>query len=253
MQKPNHPPAAPLIIAHRGASADAPENTLASFQKAIDISSHYIELDVRLSQDGIPVVFHDPTLARITGVKHAPAIHELPLSALKQVDAGIKFGPAFEGEKIPTLDEVLRLNWKNTGLMIEIKACPQSAEQVVQAVFNALNKAKKLPHSLVIGSFSIETFDMTQRLKNQLKTPFKMIGIVEKEELLQPFVDRGIGMLALWHKIITPELMKFLTKKNIEVWSFTVNDVKKAQNLMSMGVKGIISNIATNMLQKTLF
>src|SRR3990172_9288447 len=95
----------PLIFAHRGASAHAPENTLAAFRRALDDGSPAIEFDVKLSADGHAVVIHDQTVDRTTD-GHG-RVRELTLEQLKALDAGGWFDSAFRGERIPTLDEVL--------------------------------------------------------------------------------------------------------------------------------------------------
>jgi glycerophosphoryl diester phosphodiesterase len=108
-----------LVIAHRGFSGAAPENTLIAFEKAIEIGSDMIELDVHLSRDGEIVVIHDETLERTTNGKGMVADHTL--NDLKKLDAGSSFGPQFAGERIPTLKEVLGLAKGRVPVNIEIK------------------------------------------------------------------------------------------------------------------------------------
>jgi len=94
----------PILFAHRGASASAPENTLAAFRLAVRQGAPAIELDVKLSADGQVMVFHDPTVNRTTD--GTGFVHRLPLAELRELDAGGKFDPRFRGEGIPTLTEV---------------------------------------------------------------------------------------------------------------------------------------------------
>ena len=89
-----------LLIGHRGASAIAPENTLKAFQKAIDLKADYVEFDVHQSMDGELIVIHDPNTFRSTG--HKGSIEKMSLAEIKELDAG-------EGEKIPTLDEIIQI------------------------------------------------------------------------------------------------------------------------------------------------
>ncbi len=108
------------IIAHRGASAYAPENTLASFRKAIELEAHWFELDCTLSKDGEVVVIHDDTLARTTGGVPGE-VRDYTAAELKRYDAGSWFSPEFAAERIPTLAETLDLARGKIGVYIEIK------------------------------------------------------------------------------------------------------------------------------------
>lgn len=113
-------PAKVQVIAHRGASAYAPENTLASFRKAAEMGADYFELDCRLSKDGEVIILHDADLERVTGVKSTAA--DLTLAEIQALDAGSWFSPEFKGEKIPTLREALAVATPSCGVYVEIKA-----------------------------------------------------------------------------------------------------------------------------------
>ena len=113
-------PQTPILIAHRGGSLEAPENTMASFRHAISIGMRYVELDVQMTRDGVPVVLHDPTLDRTTG--GTGPVREVTLADLEHVDAGSHFGPEFAGERVPTLRDVLELcHEAGAGVIVEIK------------------------------------------------------------------------------------------------------------------------------------
>jgi len=121
-----------LNIAHRGASLAAPPNTLAAFEKAIELGADGVELDVHLSADGVPVVIHDFTVDAITD--GSGRVAELTLTQLKQLDAGSSFDPAFGGERVPTLEEVLKHIGNRVLLNIELKTtslCDKGLEQAV--------------------------------------------------------------------------------------------------------------------------
>jgi glycerophosphoryl diester phosphodiesterase len=113
------PPAGLVIIAHRGSSGDAPENTLAAFRRAVQAGADMIELDVRMTHDGFLVVIHDRRVVRMTGSKGR--VGGLILSDLRQLDFGRRFGHEFTGEKIPTLVEVFRAVPTRVGINIEVK------------------------------------------------------------------------------------------------------------------------------------
>jgi glycerophosphoryl diester phosphodiesterase len=109
------------VIAHRGASSYAPENTLASFRRAMELQADWFELDCLLTKDGEVLICHDDTVDRTTNGKGK--IAELTLAELKQLDAGSWFDPKFKGEPLPTLNEALDLAKDKTGVYIEIKNC----------------------------------------------------------------------------------------------------------------------------------
>jgi glycerophosphoryl diester phosphodiesterase len=111
----------PMLIAHRGGSLEAPENTLASFRHAIEVGAKYVELDVQMSKDGVLVVIHDDTLDRTTN--GMGSVGEHTYDELKKLDAGSHFAPEYSGETIPTLREVLELcAGADVGVVIEIKS-----------------------------------------------------------------------------------------------------------------------------------
>jgi|DewCreStandDraft_5_1066085.scaffolds.fasta_scaffold00263_34 glycerophosphoryl diester phosphodiesterase len=115
-------PGRPWIIGHRGAMGHAPENTLASFEKALELGADILELDIHLSRDGVPVVIHDATVDRTTD--GSGMVAELTLAELKRLDAGIRRGEQWRGQRIPTLEEVLAWARGRADLLIEIKHGP---------------------------------------------------------------------------------------------------------------------------------
>jgi glycerophosphoryl diester phosphodiesterase len=117
----NRPLVRPLVIAHRGYSAAAPENTLAAFEAALRAGADMLELDVRLDADGVPVVVHDATLDRTTDTPGP--VEELTSAAVRSADAGAWFAPAFAGQQIPTLREVVEVvaRFPRAGLLVEFK------------------------------------------------------------------------------------------------------------------------------------
>lgn len=142
----------PELMAHRGNSALAPENTLAAFAKAVESGAQWTELDVHLSADGEVVVMHDPTVDRTTD--GTGVVAEMTLAQLKKLDAGSWFGPEFAGERIPTLREVIDLVGDRIRLNVEIKSTdnPLSPRKVIET----LADAGVLKQSMVC-SFGLET------------------------------------------------------------------------------------------------
>jgi glycerophosphoryl diester phosphodiesterase len=136
----------PLILAHRGASRIAPENTLVAFCLALEQGADGLELDVQLSRDGVPVVFHDSELSRTTDGRGR--ISEKTLAELRTLDAGKWFDPRFAGERIPTLEEVFEAFGDRALYNIELKAFGVQDDGLVQAVVawtvNDLQEAERL-------------------------------------------------------------------------------------------------------------
>ena len=109
-----------LVIAHRGASGNAPENTMAAFKKAVALGANFIETDLQLSRDARLVAIHDATVNRTTNGQGT--VHDMTLTELRRLDAGSWFGSEFAGERIPTLDEILAFSKKHDVVFyLEIK------------------------------------------------------------------------------------------------------------------------------------
>ncbi|MHB1049443.1 MAG: glycerophosphodiester phosphodiesterase [Bacteroidota bacterium] len=143
----------PLIIAHRGFSDEAPENSMAAFRRAIDAKSDMLELDVRLSADNVPMVFHDKRLQRTSSA--AGAIHEKHSDQLTAIDNGSWFSPKYAKERIPKLSDVLPLAKKGIRINIEIKPDVVSTDAVsaVELVVQEARNARVLP-KVIFTSFN---------------------------------------------------------------------------------------------------
>ena len=147
-----------LIVGHRGASGHAPENTLASFERAIEIGVDAIELDVHLSRDGHLVVIHDQNLARTTNGQGL--VHEHDLAELQVLDAGSWFGPEYAGERIPTFEQTLEHIGARVPLQVEIKG---RTEGVTEATIAALT-ARGLLETSMITSFHLDLLPLARAL-----------------------------------------------------------------------------------------
>jgi glycerophosphoryl diester phosphodiesterase len=227
------------IIAHRGASKESPENTLSAFRHAIELGADYIEIDVHLSKDEIPVVIHDAHLGRTTDHKSKGQVKEMTLEEMKTLDAGLWFSDAYAGEKIPTLEEVLLLNRKQTGLMIEIKKSHSSCKKIVKAVGDlVLSTQNNNLKEIIVGSFSLAILD---EMREQYPS-IPLIGIAEDFNRMVLLRERHFPRLALWHKLLNPSLIQALHEENTEVWAFTVDEIRVAKFLLSINIDGLITN-----------
>ncbi len=232
-------PRAPLVIAHRGASGYAPENTIAAFKLAVEMGFDMIENDVHRTKDGVIVVSHDKSLDRCTNGEGL--IAELTLGEIQSVDAGAKFPDKYSGEKIPTLEEALASLPDNAGFCIELKV-PGIAEEVVRMV----EKAGQVDRTVIFA------FDGTNgpivKAANPL-LPFLHLVSVRPEERL----DRVAGVvenalmfhadiIGVNHDGCSPELVKAAKRRGVSVWVWTVDEFERAKECVLMGVDGIISN-----------
>lgn len=225
----------PKVIAHRGVSIEAPENTLSAFAKAISIGADAIEMDVHLTADGVPIIIHDGILGRTTDGAFLKKTTEVTLKEIKSLDAGIWFDVKFKGESIPTLDEVFQLVNNAVPLMVEIKKDNSSAEVIVDAVLKSLQNFKT---SVILGSF--EPLIIEEILKKAPELP--VIGIIEEADMLKKFREMPVKHLAIWYPLLSSELIQQLHNEGIDVWAFTIDNPRLAHFLASIKIDGIITN-----------
>lgn len=135
---PSYPKQRPAVIAHRGASAYAPENTLAAFQKAIDMQADYFELDVQLTRDGALAVFHDRDVSRFC-VKHVSVVNML-MNDMRQIDVGSWFAPEFSDQRVVALEQALELARQDIGVYVELKSAVDETPRIpdmLEVIFEA--------------------------------------------------------------------------------------------------------------------
>ncbi|HOM81079.1 MAG: glycerophosphodiester phosphodiesterase [Armatimonadetes bacterium] len=220
----------PVVVAHRGASVEAPENTLAAFRRALELGAPAMELDVHRTADGELVAIHDATVDRTTN--GTGAVAEMTLEALRQLDAGAWKGKAFAGERIPTLAEVCRLARGRASLVVEIKAAG-IADQVVAT----LEAEGVLDESFVI-SFSQETARRVKELR-----PDTTVGLLSgKAEDLPLVAELGLDAFCPHHAAATEEMARELHAANrlLSVW--TVNDEEGMRRMAALGADLITSD-----------
>jgi glycerophosphoryl diester phosphodiesterase len=228
----------PILIAHRGVSSEAPENTLAAFQRALDLSIPFLEMDIRLTKDDVPVIIHDATAFRTTFEKCTKKIKEMTLKEIQSLDAGLWFDEQFAGIGIPTLKQVLNLNLKQTGLMLELKKDDTPPQKLVKIVLEEIKQSNIEKDKVKLASFAPE---IVQEFNKQ-DDSYSTLGIVEASSMIAPFLEMKIKHLAVWYKLINPTLMSTLKDENIVVWDFTVDRPKVASFLTSLNIDGIITN-----------
>lgn len=238
------------VIAHRGASGIAPENTMAAFRKAVELGAGFIETDLQLSRDARLVALHDDTLDRTTdgrGPVSAKTVEEL-----RRLDAGGWFrpsdpkeGPSFAGERIPTVEEVLAFGRQHEiGLLLEIKPTgPTGAEH---AIVGALHASGEVARSVVL-SFSSSVLKRVRQLD-----PLVMTGFLFSERLpaaVATAVDLGARQLLPRTDRVTRELVSDAHAHDVKVVAWTANTSEEMQKSISAGVDGIITNYPNRLIE----
>lgn len=229
-------------VAHRGATAYTPENTIAAFDLAVDMKADYIEIDVQRSKDGELVLIHDTTVDRTTD--GTGKVGDLTLQQLRSLDAGSWKGEQFAGEPIPTFEEILDHYHGKIGILIELKApelYPGIEEQVAAALIER-NLHKPQNEKIIIQSFNFESIKKMDQL-----LPKVPIGVLTSNradttlEALQEF-----STYADWfnpsYGIVTEELVNQVHSLGMQIGSWTVRSQEAADFLFEMGVDAIISD-----------
>ena len=236
----------PLVLGHRGASAYAPENTIAAFKLAFEMGADGVELDVTLTKDGVPIVIHDDTVDRTTNGKGAA--NDLTLAEIQQLDAGYKFDQ-YRGEKIPTLAQVLRVIGTRGLVNIELKSELMKTDGLEIAVLGVIEDTRTTDH-VIISSFNPlalkRMYDLNPRLpRGLLYAP--QLPIYLRRAWLRP-IARPTAMHPHWSQV-TRDFATWAQNKNLQINTWTVDDPAEAQRLAALGVNAIITNKPDVILQ----
>jgi glycerophosphoryl diester phosphodiesterase len=230
----------PPIIAHRGDSRRAPENTLASLRLAQERGARWVEVDVKLTKDGIPILMHDDTLDRTTNGKGAVA--DKTWAEIQKLDAGVPFDKSFKGERVPHLAEVLKFV-VGSGLHInlEIKPCPGRAQETARVMLQ--ETAKLWPaHSSppLISSFNEESLAIAKQM--QPDWPRSLAMEVWRDDFEKNTASVGAQALTVDADLLTSEHMFILRKSGLTLLAYTVNDPAYAKKLLADGVHAVFSD-----------
>ncbi|MGY8769191.1 MAG: glycerophosphodiester phosphodiesterase [Pirellulales bacterium] len=227
-----------LVIGHRGASSEAPENTLPAFRIAVQQKADLVELDYYHSQDGVPVVLHDKTLDRTTNSQVILGGKKLTIDAvsssqLKKLDAGSWFDAKFKGAILPTLEQALHEIQKGSITLIEHKQ--GDAKTLIQ-----LLKKLKLVDQVVVQSFN---WDFLKNCRSE--SPSVILVALGSKTLDQKRIDSMKSIVSgfAWnHKDVSQPMIDLVHENNRTMWVYTVNDQKTAKHLTEIGIDGIITD-----------
>ena len=225
----------PLVIAHRGASADAPENTIAAFELGLEQGADGLELDVHLSADGHPVVIHDFTLERTTD--GTGPVSALRVRELKRLDAGGWRARRFRGQRIQTLQEVLERFRDRARFWIELKAGSRLYPGIEERVVSMLEIYEVVDRSLV-QSFDHDALAVTRSLNQDVQVG-ALVEAPVGGELLTAGVANAICPGA---NLMTESLLARIRAAGLECYVWTVNEPALMDRLVSWQVNGIITD-----------
>ena len=233
------------IVAHRGFSSQYPENTLLAFQKTIEIGADYLELDVHKTKDNFLVVIHDESVDRTSSNVGTGLIAEMTLAEVQNVSVGYsaKFGQQFPNEKISLLREVLELTKGKIKVCIEIKVA-DIEQQIVQLV-----RELSMDDQVILFCFHQTILTEVRKLNGKIHLLYlvEKINISNIEEAVQANFNAIGGGAAT---IITKELVDLAHSKNLEIWRWTVDNETEMQNLLDLGIDGLITNAPDLALEK---
>ena len=255
---PWKPAGAPLVIAHRGASGLVPENTCLALTTAIALGADMVEVDVQLSRDGYPVIFHDWHLARARcsaqysrKALKSLRIGDLNLWQLKQLDVGSWKHRKFAGLPIPTLAEVLSLCGGKIALNLEVKIPSNGDEaRVRHAMIDQLGEALTsypFPESVLISSFDGEVLDLARAV-----FPARRLGILPQQQGLREtlrLADRlNAFSVHLRCASIRPAIVKLIRRSGMRLFAYTADRTQTFKRLIAAGVDGIFTNFPDRMI-----
>jgi len=225
-----------LLIAHRGASGYAPENTLAAFRKAVAMGLSFIETDLQLSRDARFVAIHDDTVNRTTNGQGS--VHDLTLAELRRLDAGSWFGSSFVGERIPTLEEILEFA-KRHDIVFYLELKPGGSWGGEHALMGALRESGEFARVVVI-SFDSALVAAVRRVEPTLLTGLLSDGQIEKP--IEKALEIGARQLVIRGDLVTPAMIVEAKRNDLQVICWTVNHPAHMRLLASAGVAGIMSD-----------
>lgn len=228
-----------VIWAHRGASGDAPENTLSAFRLAEHAGADGLELDVRLTADGVPMVLHDDTLDRTTNVRGMLAAYSL--RDLQHVDAGSWFAPQFAGEAVPTLEQVLQ--WAGERLYLNLEIKEYAAGMAVKELLS------QFPHCRVL----ISSFDHGLLKSLYANAPEIPVGFLSEtrgwHRQLCDAASCGAESFHPRQDLVTPASIAQCHALGLKVYPWVVDDVVRFRALLQMGVDGVFTNYPARLSQ----
>ena len=222
------------VIAHRGASARAPENTLAAFDLALEMGAKHIELDIRTTRDGRVAVLHDPTLDRTTN--GSGPVSETDWADVRKLDAGAWFGPEFAGQRVPSLDEALQRCQGKARLHIELKdGAPDMAAKTLDLI-----ESRGMAGQVALISFRKEWLAKVRALAPDIQTGY-LVREADDEAVAWAKAN-GVGSICPKEESLTPELVPILHEQGLGARFWSVRDEAAMRRVIESGADGMTVN-----------
>lgn len=244
----------PLIIAHRGANKQAPENTRSAFDRALTYPVDGIEFDVQLSKDHIPIIFHDRTLTKVNGTRKR--VSDFDVNELKKIDWGKWFGPNFENEPLLTLSELLNLYGTKTRLLVEIKSRPKDQAEGRSVILT--KKTIELIEQIIpaefwnrvyILSYDLNVLSQVIKLNEHLKCVLNL-----REECLANDIESSIGKgiygMCLPIKSLNSSINEMIQANTYALFSYSCNIPSQLDKALQHHVDYILSDKPDWLLQQ---
>lgn len=225
----------PMLIAHRGASALAPESTKAAIQTALQTKAKMVELDVQMTKDGRLVIFHDNRLKRTTNGKGW--LSKTPYNRLRHLDAGSWFSSKFSGQKILTPEEVLRLVPHRVMVNLELKKTARRS-LLLKQVQGFLRLHKNDRARLLVSSFDARLL----RPLTESGVDLALICRWQADQSLRKAIRLGCTCWHPFYRLVTRKRLARAHQAGLRVHAWTIDTVKQARNLLRIGVDGIFTN-----------
>lgn len=224
----------PTVMAHRGLSADAPENTLYAFSDAISVGADFIELDVQQTRDGVLVVMHDSNLKRTTGVNKN--IWDVDYADIQNLDAGSWFDPAYANARIPTLEETLQFVDKRARLNIEIKPTKHGSDTLEQDVAELITQYQ-YTDACYVTSFSYGSLKKVKEVNPEIHTGYLM-SVAYGQFYSLKYADA----FSLNKVFVTSQVVNAAHQQGKQIFAWTVNSMSEVRSLCNLHVDSIITD-----------
>lgn len=224
----------PTVMAHRGLSADAPENTLYAFSDAISVGADFIELDVQQTRDGVLVVMHDSNLKRTTGVNKD--IWDVDYADIQNLDAGSWFDPAYANARIPTLEETLQFVDKRAKLNIEIKPTKHDSDTLEQDVAELITRYQ-YTDACYVTSFSYGSLKKVKEANPEIRTGYLM-SVAYGQFYSLKYADA----FSLNKVFVTSQVVNAAHQQGKQIFAWTVNSMSEVRSLCNLHVDSIITD-----------
>ncbi len=230
----------PPVIGHRGAAAYAPENTLDGIRTAAEMGLKWVEFDVKLTKDSIPILFHDETLDRTTNA--SGLVMDRTYEEIRELEAGQWFSEGFTGVKVPTLEEAVEVLLKHDmGMNLEIKPCPGREKETAEATLDLLSQIWDDHDKLLISSFQYVSLEAAMDM-----APDWARGLLlekdwpENWKELAEYLD--VTTININGNTCTREMVEDIIDLKKQILAYTVNDPLRARVLRSWGVDAVFTD-----------